>query len=168
MSQYKGCEIMFSDYIKSVITVTLCAFLCSISCGSACKSSASVKALRLITNLCVFAVIILPLITAFRNIDADSFKIDSGQYTGNNYLDFEKLTENEASKVLKQEIFEKTGITVISISIDISYDNNRVDIEKIKALVSTNQEKNAVTTALSELLGNEILFEVTADESEDN
>ncbi len=159
---------MFSEYVKSVITVTLCAFLCAISCSSVCKNSAVIKALRLITNLCIFSVVFLPLITAFRNIDADSFKIKSEQYDVGNYPGFDELTEKQAAESLKKQIFEKTGISVLSISIDISYENGKTGINKINAYVKTAQEKNAVLTTLYDLLGNEAVFEVKADETEDN
>jgi len=159
---------MFSDYIRSVITVALCAFLYTIFGNTVCKDSASTKALRLLTNLCVFTVVLLPLISAFKSIDTDSFKIKSQQYEQVLSFDFNELTENETAKKLKEQIYEKTGISVLDLSIDILCEDDVVSINKVETYVRTIQEKDAVLTALCDLLGDKTELDVKVDEIEDN
>ena len=158
---------MFSEYIRSVITVALCAFFSNLSVGSLVKSTSLSKGFKLITNLCVFSVILFPLITAIQNFDTDRFNITGAENDIKIQLDFDKLTEKEMSDSLYREIINRTGISVSDIGINIVYEKDKLTIKSITATVRTSEEKETVFSVIYELFGDETDIQIRTDEIED-
>lgn len=146
---------MFSEYIKTILSVSTCALFCNLSADSLCKGKGASKALKLISNLCVFLVIILPLITAIKNFDSKDLTLPSIQAKQESNISLDLLAEKEASNILTGRIVENTGINPEHVSINISYDNDCVSIDYIQVCVKDEKDAGRVRALLETMFKNE-------------
>lgn len=158
----------FSEYIKSVLTIGICAFLCQ-SAGTVSKNNASLsKALRLTVNLCVFLVVISPIFSFFGNIDFDNLNFTKSEIITEDSNAFESLTEAEIEKNIYTNIYDNLKINIENIKADIEMNGNSITIKQISATASDSKDAETVTTYIKETFGQEIYTEITVKNNEDH
>lgn len=125
----------FSEYIKSILSVGLCAFLCENVSLRLSKNTAMSRGMKLLTGLCIFTVSILPFFSLFNGGFTSLFDFSASNVRINSENSFITLTENELEKSFEEQILKETGIQTRSLSIKIEYNNNVIDIKSINATV---------------------------------
>ncbi|MBO4950732.1 MAG: hypothetical protein J6E38_06925 [Clostridia bacterium] len=151
---------IISEYITAVLKVAVCAFLCEHLSGSFSKSKTHQKGLRLITNICVFIVIISPLINLAGIFNLQGTNTFEKNVAVEQTESLEELTERELNEQLKRQIHDNTGITVSSIHADLEFQNNNAYIKSISGQVQSTEEKEALSKFIYENIGKEILQEI--------
>ncbi len=159
---------VFSEYIKSILTVGVCAFLCESLSSVFQKSKASESAVRLMVNLCVFTVAVSPLFSAFSYLDFNSFKINETQYNEESTYTLNALTAKELEKQVSSKIYESTRVFIKDIKIDIKLENDAILIKKVTAEISSKDDIEKVNLCIKEMLGQEINTEITVKNDEQN
>lgn len=152
---------IISEYISSVLKVAVCAFLCEYLSAGFSKSKAPQKGLRLITNLCVFIIIMSPLINLagiFAPKGNNTFEknVAVEQAEG-----LEELTEKELNEQLKKQIQNSSGITLKTIYAELEFYDNNAYIKSISAQVTSIEEKEELSKFIYENIGKEIIQEIT-------
>lgn len=156
----------FSLYIKSIITAGICAFLCETVCTHFSKNKLSTKAIKFITNLCIFTIAVSPVFSLVAGINLknlDFSQENSSEYSENTFIN---LTTNEMEKTLILQILQNTGITAQQISIDIEYENEVINVKRIQAQVNNNDDIQKVHDYLASIFPKETKIEITVNNNE--
>lgn len=147
----------FSEYIRLILTVGICAFICEYA-TSLGKSKKMSMVFGLISSLCIFLTVISPLTTLsgsfatfkqrYNNIGSSTEAISDEA--------FYSLVEENLKEEIKQEIIKKTGISDECISIDLSVDKENGTIKEISVKHTDKRISNQeITDILTKKTGDE-------------
>ncbi len=147
-----------SSYINTIVSVAICAFICETITSSG--REALHKGQRLITSLCIFISLVLPVCNALIKVKPDlsfgnTFAVENGTlYSSKTYL---SLIANETETVLQELITKTFGIQPDNISINISEESNDMQkhliIDSITVSIKADEE---TTNNIKQFISNEL------------
>lgn len=120
-----------NSYLITILTIGLIAFICDNICCVQGKAKALSGAVGLITSLCILITAIRPVFDIFNSIKNLSGLKKETVYEVDKDDSFISLVAQNLQKNLKSIIFEKTGIAVDDICIDLSVENDTIEIKNI-------------------------------------
>ena len=158
----------FSQYIKTIITTGLFAFLCEFISSHFSNGGTLAKAVKLITNLCIFTVAISPVFSLFSGASFHYITPDFKNNQQATYDTFISFTENELEKSITEQIYRQTGIQLQTISIDLLYEEQTSVIKSITATVRDETEKNEVLEYIKNLFSGSTETTITVNTNDEN
>lgn len=156
----------FSEYIKSIITVGMCAFLSEGVCSHLCKSKITSKSLKFITNLCVFTIAVSPVFSLFTDMKVQQFDFYKKSETSAFDSTFLNLTANEMEKALQGQILQQTGIFARQVSIKIECNDENICVEKVSVTIDEESDRQKVQEYITNVFTAET--EITVNTNEQN
>lgn len=151
----------FGYYINALVSIGLCAFICE----SIVTNKVLSKALGLITGLCVFTVVISPIISfAVKGNIKEIFDTSKYENTYNQTTtDFTNLIEKDMEDRLSQSIKDQLGLQISDVSIDFTIKDDKAFIESVCVVLDTQDksENELVREYLYGIFGNETNISVT-------
>lgn len=122
----------FSEYIKTLLTVSVICFLCESITDLFSSGKALSRGISLISSLCIFITVLFPL-SGVMNSCRKEFefpKSESQNMAIDNNL-FKKFTEKELESLVTSEITKKIGIYPEYVSIELSVSDDSIRTKQI-------------------------------------
>ena len=159
---------IFNEYIKSVLTVGICAFLCELICTFSRKSNTMSKAVQLTLNLCVFTITVLPFFSFMNNFEYSKTEIPESETIQDTDITLAKLTADEFEKLLKSQIYKNAGIEIKNIEVELDTVENDFIIKKVSVNLADEVDTESIKNCLIEILGENITTEIKVNQNEQN
>lgn len=162
----------FSSYIGLVLTIGICAFICETLCGCFANSMTVSRTVGIITSLCVFISIILPICTALNKLGFDNFSIrEDNKATATSYDSLYDLAENRLENQISQSIYEELGIMPASISIELNVDEEYLNIQNVSVVLEKGDftDEPKISKYLKSMFGSQTQINIleTANEHQE-
>ena len=159
---------IFNEYIKSVLTVGICAFLCELICTFSRKSNTMSKAVQLTLNLCVFTITVLPFFSFMNKFEYSKTEIPESETIQDTDITLAKLTADEFEKLLKSQIYKNAGIEIKNIEVELDTVENDFIIKKVSVNLADEVDTESIKNCLIEILGENITTEIKVNQNEQN
>ena len=118
------------DYLSTVVTLGICAFISENICNFGTNKTLS-KAMNLISSLCIFTAITLPLISSLSSCSIQDINNYSVEETTKDTSSFYSLIVDELKEKVSAKIFERFGIESECSGIELSVNENTMTVTKV-------------------------------------
>ena len=149
----------FSSYIKSLLTVAVCALICNTVCEGFKGSKALEKAMAITTSLCIFITVILPVCNSLKDITRGMVsEQNEGTETAFSF------TENLATATemhINELIYKEIGTIPASTSVIISQSDYAIEKISIELQKTCTVDKGELSHLLSSSAGENTIIEIT-------
>lgn len=158
----------FSEYIKNIITVGICAYICEWVCGIG-SSGGMKKVISFIAGLCIFTVAAIPFAQGLKSFSKEfSFTQKAAKEQQYNENAFLELTQTETQKQISALLESELGIQDSDVRLSLEIVDGSIQIQALSVYIhqrySQLQEKTSML--LNEIYKDAIIIYTGAQSNE--